>query len=57
MRHATAQLRTRVGAARIINYVQAAAVDDASTNDDGEDSAVEQEVLDEEDGQGNGNWE
>jgi hypothetical protein len=44
-------------AAGCINNVQAAAVDDASANDDGEDSAVEQEVLDEEDCQGNGNWE
>ncbi|KAF8243184.1 hypothetical protein K440DRAFT_669837 [Wilcoxina mikolae CBS 423.85] len=44
-------------AAGSINNVQEAAGDDASVNDDGEDLAVEQEVLDEEDGQGNGNWE
>ncbi|KAF8241217.1 hypothetical protein K440DRAFT_666039 [Wilcoxina mikolae CBS 423.85] len=44
-------------AAGSINNVQEAAGDDASANDNGEDSAVEQQVLDEEDGQGNGNWE
>ncbi|KAF8251310.1 hypothetical protein K440DRAFT_637855 [Wilcoxina mikolae CBS 423.85] len=44
-------------AARSIKNFQKAAGDDASANDDGEDSAVEQEVLDEEDGQGNGNWQ
>ena len=40
-----------------INNVHVAAVEDASVNDEAEDSAVEQEVGDEEDGQGNGNWE
>lgn len=40
-----------------ISNVQAAAVQDASMNDDGEDSAVQQEVVDVEDSQGNGNWE
>jgi len=40
-----------------INNVQAVAVEDAIVNDEAEDSAVEQEVGDEEDGQGNGNWE
>jgi hypothetical protein len=40
-----------------INNVQAAAVEDTSVNDDAEDSTVEQEVGDEEYGQGNGNWE
>jgi len=40
-----------------INIIQAAAVEDASINDEAEDSAVEQDVGDEEDGQGNGNWE
>jgi len=44
-------------AAEGIKNVQAAAVEDASMNDDGENSALEQEVGDEEDGQGNGNWE
>ena len=44
-------------AAGSINHVQAATVEDASVNNDPEDSAVEQEVGDEEDGQGNGNWE
>jgi len=39
------------------NNVQAAVVEDASVNNEAEDSAVEQEVGDEEDGQGNGNWE
>jgi len=44
-------------AAAGINNIQVAALEDASVNDDAEDSAVEQEVGDEEDGQGNGNWE
>jgi len=40
-----------------VNHMQAAAVEDASVNDDAEDLAVEQEVGDEEGGQGNGDWE
>jgi len=40
-----------------IDNVQAVAVEDASVNDDGEDSPVEQEVVEEEDGKANGNWE
>jgi len=40
-----------------INNVQAATVQDASVNDDAEDLAVEQEIGDEEESQGNGNWE
>jgi len=32
-------------------------VEDTRVNNDAEDSPVEQQVGDEEDGQGNGNWE
>jgi len=44
-------------AARIISCVKVATVKDTSTNNDGEDLTVEQEVGDEEDGQRNDNWE
>lgn len=39
-----------------MNNVEVAAVVHTCIHDDGEDSAVEQEVEDEEEGQGNGNW-
>ncbi|KAF8242167.1 hypothetical protein K440DRAFT_639427 [Wilcoxina mikolae CBS 423.85] len=44
-------------AAGSTNNVQEIAGDDVSVNDYGDDSAVEEEVLNKEDGQGNGNWE
>jgi len=40
-----------------MNMVEAAVVEDARMNDNGDNSAVEQQVGDEEDGQSNGNWE
>jgi hypothetical protein len=42
-------------AAGAIDNIRMTVVEDACMNDDGENSAVEQEVRDEEDSQGNGN--
>ncbi|KAF8248407.1 hypothetical protein K440DRAFT_679894 [Wilcoxina mikolae CBS 423.85] len=47
---------TRSAATSIHNF-HAAAVDDPSMNDNGENSAVEQQIMEEEDDQGNGNCE
>jgi len=42
--------------ARSINNVKVAAVEEARMNNNGENPAVEQNIVNEEDGEGTGNW-